>query len=151
MPATCGDSYPEGVIGDFAGATWNASLHWEPRSKTRVTITQWRELNAYLDAESSHFESRGTRLSVAWLPGARRNGSLSKYPTSTTDYEGFDPASFALPARRDSLRSAQTSFTWQPSARLALDLAYVYERRSSNRALFDYDDRLLSATLRLIF
>jgi len=142
--------YPEGAIGDFSGATWNASLHWEPRSKTRVTITQWRELNAYVDAESSYFESRGTRLTVAWLPGARETFAF-EVSNEHHDYEGFDPASLAQPARRDSLRSAQTSFTWQPSARLALDLAYAYERRSSNRALFDYDDRLLSATLRLIF
>jgi hypothetical protein len=89
-------------------------------------------------------------LTVAWLPGARETFAF-EVSDERHDYDGFDPASFALPARRDSLRSAQTSFTWQPSARLALDLAYAYERRSSNRALFDYDDRLLSATLRLIF
>ena len=142
--------YPEGVIGDFAGATWNASLHWEPRSKTQVTITQWRELKAYLDAESSHFESQGTRLTVAWLPGARETFAF-EVSDERHDYEGFDPASFAQGARRDSLRSAQTSFTWQPADRLALDLAYAFERRSSNRPLYDYDDRLLSVTLRLIF
>lgn len=143
--------YPEGVIGDFAGATWNASLHWEPRSKTQVTITQWRELKAYLDAESSHFQSTGTRLTVAWLPGARETFAF-EVSDERHDYEGFDPASFTSgAARRDSLRSAQTSFTWQPSDRLALDLAYAFERRDSNRALYDYDDRLLSVTLRLIF
>jgi hypothetical protein len=142
--------YPEGVIGDFAGATWNASLHWEPRSKTRVTVAQWRELNAYLDAESSHFESRGTRLTVAWLPGARETFAF-EVSDERHDYSGFDPASFVQAPRRDALRSAQTTFTWQPSARLALDLAYAFERRSSNRPLFDYDDRVISATLRLIF
>ena len=142
--------YPEGVIGDFAGATWNASLHWEPRSKTRVTITQWRELNAYLDAESSHFESRGTRLTVAWLPGARETLAF-EVSDERHDYEGFDPASFTQVPRRDSLRSAQTTFTWQPYGRLAIDLAYAFERRDSNRALFNYDDRLLSVTFRLIF
>jgi putative beta-barrel porin BBP2 len=142
--------YPEGVLGDFAGATWNASLNWEPRSKTRVTITQWREPKAYLDAESNYFESRGTRLTVAWLPGPRETFAF-EVSSEHHDYEGFDLAAFAQPARRDSLRSAQTSFTWQPSARLAIDLAYAFERRNSNRALFDYDDRLLSATLRLVF
>jgi hypothetical protein len=143
--------YPEGVIGDFAGATWNASLHWEPRSKTRVTISQWRELNAYLDAESSHFESRGTRLTVSWLPGARETFAF-EVSDERHDYAAFDPASFAPGApRRDSLRSAQTTFTWQPSERLAVDLAYAFERRESNRALYDYDDRVASATLRLIF
>jgi hypothetical protein len=49
------------------------------------------------------------------------------------------------------LRSAETSFTWHPSGRLAIDLAYAFERRSSNRPLYDYDDRVLSVTLRLIF
>ena len=142
--------YPEGAIADFSGPTWNASLRWEPRSKTRVTLTQWRELNAYLDSESSHFESRGTRLTVAWLPGARETFAF-EVSDEHHDYEGFDPASLAQPARRDSLRSAQTSFTWQPSPRLAIDLAYAFERRDSNRALFDYDDRLVSATFRLIF
>ncbi|MEJ0039304.1 MAG: outer membrane beta-barrel protein [Gammaproteobacteria bacterium] len=142
--------YPQGVLGDFAGPTWNASFHWEPRSKTRVTITQWRELNAYLDSESSHFQSRGTRLTVAWLPGARETFAF-EVSDEHHDYAGFDPASFAQPARRDALRSAQTTFTWQPGARLAIDLAYAFERRSSNRPLFDYDDRLVSATLRLVF
>jgi hypothetical protein len=142
--------YPEGAIANFSGPTWNAALRWEPRSKTRVTLTQWRELNAYLDSESSHFESRGTRLTVAWLPGARETFAF-EVSDEHHDYAGFDPASFAQPARRDSLRSAQTSFTWQPSERLAIDLAYAFERRDSNRALFDYDDRLVSATFRLIF
>jgi hypothetical protein len=142
--------YPEGVIGDFAGATWNASFNWEPRSKTRVTITQWRELKAYLDAESSHFVSNGTRLTVAWLPGARETFAF-EVSDEHHDYEGFDPASFTQGARRDALRSAQASFTWQPSGRLAIDLAYAFEQRDSNRPLFDYDDRLLSVTARLIF
>ena len=143
--------YPEGVLGDFAGATWNASLRWEPRSKTRVTLSQWRELNAYLDAESSHFESRGTRLTVAWLPGARETFAF-EVSDEHHDYAAFDPASFAQAvSRRDSLRSAQTTFTWQPNERLAIDLACAFERRASNRALYDYDDRLVTAALRLIF
>jgi hypothetical protein len=142
--------YPEGVIGDFAGATWNASFNWEPRSKTRVTVTQWRQLKAYLDAESSHFESTGTRLTVAWLPGERETFAF-EVSDERHDYEGFDPASFTQDARRDSLRSAQTTFTWQASGRLAIDLAYAFEQRDSNRPLFDYDDRVLSVTVRLIF
>ena len=142
--------YPEGVLGDFAGATWNASLHWEPRSKTRVTLSQWRELNAYLDAESSHFESRGTRLTVAWLPGARETFAF-EVSDERHDYAAFDPASFTEAPRRDTLRSAQTTFTWQPNERLAIDLAYAFERRDSNRALYDYDDRVATASLRLIF
>jgi len=142
--------YPEGVLGDFAGATWNGSFNWEPRSKTRVTITQWRELKAYVDAESSHFVSNGTRLTVAWLPGERETFAF-EVSDEHHDYEGFDPASFTQGARHDALRSAQATFSWQPAGRFAIDLAYAFERRDSNRPLFDYDDRLLSVTLRLTF
>jgi hypothetical protein len=142
--------YPEGVIGDFAGPTWNAALHWEPRAKTRVTIAQWRELKAYLDAESSHFESRGTRLTVAWLPTPRQSFAF-EVSDEHHDYEGFDPGALSEPARRDALRSAKGSFTWQPLQRLALELAYGLERRDSSRPLFEFDDRVASATLRLIF
>jgi hypothetical protein len=142
--------YPEGVIGDFAGATWNASLQWEPRAKTRVTIGQWQELKAYLDSESSHFESRGTRVTMAWLPTERMSLALD-LSDERHDYEGFDPTAFTEPPRRDNLRSAQASFTWKPKPRLALDLAWGLERRDSSRPLFDFDDRILSAALRLIF
>ena len=142
--------YPEGVIGDFSGPTWNAALHWEPREKTHVTIAQWRELKAYLDSESSHFQSRGTRVTVAWMPTTRQTFAF-EVADERHDYEGFDPGALAQPARRDKLRSAQGSFTWQPLQRLALELAYGLTQRDSNRALFDFDDRVASATLRLIF
>jgi exopolysaccharide biosynthesis operon protein EpsL len=142
--------YPEGVIGDFAGATWNASLQWEPRAKTRITIGQWQELKAWLDAESSHFESRGTRVTVAWLPTSRISLAFD-LSDQRHDYSGFDPAAFTQPARRDTLRSAQTSFTWTPKPRFALDLAWGLERRESTRPLFDFDDRVVSAALRVIF
>ena len=88
---------------------------------------------------------------MAWLPGAHETLAF-EVSDEHHDYDGFDPASFASgSARRDSLRSAQTSFTWQPGDRMAIDLAYAFERRDSNRPLYDYDDRVLSVTLRLIF
>ncbi len=142
--------YPEGVIGDFAGATWNAALLWEPRAKTRVTFSQWQKLTAYLDVESSYFRSRGSRLTVAWLPSSRLTIALD-FSDERHDYEGFDPGSFAEPARRDTLQSARASLTWNPRERLAFDLSWGLEQRDSNRPLFDFDDRTASLGLRLIF
>jgi hypothetical protein len=142
--------YPEGVIGDFAGPVWNASLQWEPRARTRVSVGQWQELKAYLDSESSHFESRGTRVTVAWLPTQRITLSLD-VSDERHDYPGFDPAALSEPARRDTLRSARASLSWNPMARFAFDFAWGLERRDSSRALFGFDDRTASAALRLIF
>jgi hypothetical protein len=142
--------YPEGVIGDFAGPTWNASLQWEPRAKTRITLGQWQELNAYLDSESNYFESQGTRLTVTWLPTSRVSLAFD-LSDQRHNYAGFDPTAFAQPARRDTLRAAQASLTWTPKPRLAVDLTWGLERRESTRPLYDFDDRVSSAGLRLIF
>jgi hypothetical protein len=30
--------------------------HWEPRSRTRIELSQWQELKAYGDAKSNHFD-----------------------------------------------------------------------------------------------
>jgi exopolysaccharide biosynthesis operon protein EpsL len=141
--------YPEGVIGDFAGATWNAALLWEPRAKTRVTVGQWQELKAYLDSESSHFESRGTRVTVAWLPTARISLSV-EVSDERHDYEGFDADAFGDPPRRDELRAARAALTWRPRQMLALEVAYGVERRDSSRPLYDFDDRTASAGIRMI-
>ena len=142
--------YPQGVIGDFAGATWNATLQWEPRAKTRVSIGQWQQLTAYVDSESSHFRSRGTRLTVAWLPTERLTLSLDA-SDERHDYEGFDPEALSEPARRDHLRSARAALSWRMRERLAFDLSYGPERRESNRGFFDFDDRTASASIHLLF
>jgi hypothetical protein len=142
--------YPQGVIGDFAGATWNATLQWEPRAKTRVSFSQWQQLTAYVDAESSHFRSRGSRLTVAWLPTERLTLSLDA-SDERHDYEGFDPDALSEPARRDSLRSARASLGWRLRQRLAFDLSWGLERRDSSRQFFDFDDHVASAAIHLVF
>jgi hypothetical protein len=142
--------YPEGAIGDFAGATWNVALLWEPRAKTRVTVGQWQELKAYLDSESNHFEAQGTRVTVAWLPTSRLTFAFEA-SEERHDYEGFDPLGFGQPPRQDELRAARVSFSFRPRQMVAFELAYGVERRDSSRALFEFDDRIASAGVRLIF
>jgi hypothetical protein len=142
--------YPQSVLGDFAGPVWNATVHWEPRAKTRIEITEFQELTAYLDAESSHFEARGTRLSIAWLPTSRITVALSG-SREHHDYTGFDPVGFGAPARRDRLMSWQAGLTYTPVQMLALDVSYRVENRETNRLLYAYDDRVIAAGLSLIF
>jgi hypothetical protein len=142
--------YPQSVIGDFAGPVWNAALRWEPRAKTRIEITQFQELTAYLDAESNHFEARGTRLSVAWLPTGKITMSFDA-AREHHDYTGFDPEALAGPGRRDRLVSWQAGLRYTPVQKLAFDVNYRFEQRDTNRLLYAYDDRVISAGLTLIF
>lgn len=142
--------YPRSVIGDFAGPVWNATFRWEPRAKTHIEIAQFQELTAYLDAESSHFEARGTRLTVAWLPTSKitlsLNGSREHH-----DYGGFDPIGFAGATRRDRLGTWQADLSYTPVQFIALDVNYRFERRDTNRLLYGYDDSVISAGFTLIF
>jgi hypothetical protein len=142
--------YPQNVLGDFAGPVWSAALRWEPRAKTRVQITQFQELTAYLDAESSHFQARGTRLSLAWLPTSKITLSFDASRESH-DYTGFDVAALGTPSRGDRLASWQAALRYTPVQMLAVDVNYRSERRNTNRALYEYDDRVISAGLTLIF
>jgi hypothetical protein len=142
--------YPRSVVGDFAGPVWNAKLHWEPRAKTLVELTQFQELTAYLDAESNHFESRGTRLTVAWRPTSKITLSLDA-SREHHDYTGFDPFDAGGTERRDRLGIWQLAVSYTPVQMLALNVNYRFEQRDTNRLLYAYDDRVITAGLTLIF
>jgi Putative beta-barrel porin 2 len=142
--------YPRSVIGDFAGPVWNATLQWQPRAKIQMELTQFQELTAYLDAESNHFESRGTRLTMAWRPTSKITLSLEGSREHHA-YTGFDPFDSAAPERRDRLGIWQAGVSYTPVQMLALNVNYRFERRATNRPLYGYDDRVISAGLTLIF
>jgi Putative beta-barrel porin 2 len=142
--------YPQSVLGDFAGPTWNASLRWEPRAKTRIELAQWQELKAYLDAESNHFESRGTRLTFAWLPTTRITLSLEA-SRENHDYTGFDPGALTQSPRRDRIQAQQAALRYAAAEYLTFDVTCRFEQRDTNRPLFQYDDRAIGVGLTLIF
>jgi hypothetical protein len=142
--------YPQSVIGDFAGPVWNAKLRWEPRAKIQIELSQFQELTAYLDAESNHFESRGTRLTVAWRPASKITLSLEGSREHHA-YTGFDPFDGAGPERRDRLAIWQAGLSYTPVQMLAFNVNCRFEQRETNRPLYGYDDRVLTAGLTLIF
>ena len=142
--------YPQSVIGDFAGPVWNVGLRWEPRSKTRVEISQFQELTAFLDAESNHFKARGTRLTLGWLPTSKITLSLAA-SREKHDYTGFDLLELNGPGRRDRVGNWQVGLSYTPVQMLSFDVNYRFEQRDTNRLLYEYDDRVISAGLTLTF
>jgi len=142
--------YPHSLLGDFAGPVWNATLRWQPRAKTRIELTQFQELTAYLDAESNHFESRGTRVTVAWLPTSKITLSLDASREHHA-YTGLDSFDSAGPERRDRIGIWQVALSYAPVQMLGLNVNYRFEQRDTNRLLYAYDDRVITAGLTLIF
>lgn len=142
--------YPTTPRNDFSGNTWRASLQWEATAKTRLALAAWRDITAFVDAESDYFVSRGVSVGPAWAPTSRLRFAL-KFSWEKLDYldTTLDPLSGA--SRRDTLDYQTLVATYDPRSWLELSLSARREQRESNRPLFDYRDTLISAGIRLKF
>lgn len=142
--------YPN-AADNFQGGMWRAALTWEPTVKTQLVWSAWRELTAYVDAESDYFVSRGLALSPIWKAtdklavsvklGWEEQNYLAATPVQSA------PSSFA--ARNDRLRYGTLTLLYAPIRSLEFTLAARIEERASNRPLFDYSDEMLSLGARL--
>jgi hypothetical protein len=135
--------YPQGFTGDFSGDVWDASLKWQPTLRTRVEIDGWRELRAYLDAESDHFISRGGGVHFDWAVLDKTAVSLL-VTRETQQYLGDALSIFAAFARHDTVRAQQATITYLPVQWLSFELAGRLEERDSNRPQYGYASRSVS-------
>jgi hypothetical protein len=130
-------AYPYAVRGDFAGDVWNAAVQWSPVTKVQLAFEGWRDLKAYVDAESDHFVTTGEALVVTWTPVDPLDVS---FQVSHEDqrYIGVldDPL---LPAREDTPTTGSVRLTYALRQRAAFAFTYRTETRASNRPRFDYD------------
>jgi len=142
--------YPRGSIGDFSGDVWNASLDWLPGTKLHVTMSEWRELKAYLDAQSDHFVSRGRSVTCAWTPTNRVSVSF-EVSSEDQDYLGTSSVVVFGPRRTDRIKAGETTLSYMSMRHWSFEVSYRLERRDSNQTLFNYDDELLRAGFGLQF
>jgi hypothetical protein len=143
-------NYPNATIGNYSGGTGRATLKWHPGAKTEVAITGWRDLTAYIDAESDYFVTTGARIAPSWAPTERITTSVA-VSWERQSYIGSNPIAVADPLRHDIVRYVQASATYAPRRALELDLSYRRELRDSNRAALAYTDNLAILGLRVLF
>jgi hypothetical protein len=143
-------NYPNAAIGNFTGATGRGTLNWHPGAKTAVAITGWRDLNAYIDAQSNYFVTRGASITPSWAPTEKITTSVA-VSWERQNYIGSNPTVAAGPARLDTVKSVQASATYMPSRALELDISYRREQRDSNQASLTYVDNLAVLGVRLTF
>jgi len=143
-------NYPNAAIGNYSGGTGRATLAWHPGAKTELDITGWRDLTAYIDAESNYFVSTGARIAPMWVPTERITTSLAA-SWESQKYIGSEPTVLGDPFRRDTVRSIQANATYQPRDPLQLNLTLRRERRGSNRSSLTYADDLAILGIRLTF
>ncbi len=142
--------YPNDTFGSFSGTVWKAAVQWQATGKTQVDFAVWRDLTAYVDAESDYFVARGESVSPTWNATERISLSLD---ASWIDqkYIGASTSSLEFDSRHDRVRSQQANLKYTPRDWIALQLSYKLEQRDSNRAQFPYSDKLLWASLTATF
>jgi Putative beta-barrel porin 2 len=138
--------YPESRFATFSGDIWRAALQWQPTDQLQWVLTGWRQLIAYVDAESDYFVSNGVSLSPTWIATQTLKLSLT-ISHESHNYLSSSPSTVTLDSRRDTLTSAQGGLIYAPKDSLLFNLTCRYDRRSSNVSLFQYNDSLATASV----
>jgi opacity protein-like surface antigen len=138
--------YPESRFATFSGDIWRAALQWQPTDQLQWVLTGWRQLTAYVDAESDYFVSNGVSLTPTWIvtPTLKLSLTISR---ENHDYIGTSPSTITLVSRRDKLTSAQGGLIYAPRDSLIFNLTCRYDKRDSNQAKFLFNDTLATASV----
>lgn len=145
---------PGSGIGAFSGDVWRVSLAWSVLAKVQMVFSGWRDLYAYLDAQSAFFVSKGFGVAPTWTP--RDKITLTLLATREThDFlgagDGAPNVIQQFDARRDKLTLEQLSVLYTPRKALSLKLSVQHQQRNSNIQRFVYNDNLLAADLTFTF
>jgi hypothetical protein len=138
--------YPESKFAAFSGDIWRAAVQWEPTDQLQWILTGWRQLAAYVDAESDYFVSNGVSIMPTWIATQALKLSLT-LSRENHDYIGSSPSTIAFASRRDKLTSGQGGLIYAPKDALIFNLTCRYDKRDSNQAKFQFNDTLATASV----
>jgi exopolysaccharide biosynthesis operon protein EpsL len=133
--------YPDHGIGKFSGDIWRASLQWQPRDKTQLLAVAWRELHAYLTAESDYYVSDGESVSPIWVATEKLSLSLL-FSAEKQNYIGTAPGTTVAGPRHDKVLAEQANVEYLPLRYVTVNFSIRREQRSSNEGQFAYNDTL---------
>jgi|GEM_PF-873843 Uncharacterized protein conserved in bacteria (DUF2320). len=149
-------TYAENSIADdYAGVVWKATLDWQPRRKLSFELSAWRDLKAYVDAESDYFEAVGASFGPTWKPSDKLAFAL-EYVREEQDYiAAFAPASDSsfrpTDRREDEIDIARLTTSYSPRELIEFDFALARIERASNRPTRAYDALAASFGVRVFF
>ena len=138
--------YPESRFASFSGDIWRASVQWEPTDQFQLILMGWRQLTAYIDAESDYFVSKGASFTPTWIATQTLKMSLT-VSRENHDYIGSSPSTITLESRSDKLTSAKAGLIYAPKDNLLFNLTCRYDKRNSNQPLFQYNETLATASV----
>jgi hypothetical protein len=104
-------------------------------------VTAYRQLQAYLEAQSNYFVDTGGSVAPVWLATDKIQVSVS----ASWDDDVFIASSLNalnVASRHDKVTSQAASVVYKPTRALALNFTYRYEQRNSTDPFFKYDDKI---------
>jgi hypothetical protein len=142
----------------FDGEIWRGTLEWQPRTKLGFDLSAWRELKAYIDAESNYFVARGISLGPRWQPLQKIQLGL-EYIYEEQNYIGSPTLSPDLntpvlvtdAGREDDVQAARFTASYAPREHVDLNLRWSYEERSSNRPLREHHANVIGVEVGVVF
>jgi Putative beta-barrel porin 2 len=138
--------YPQSSFATFSGDVWKAAVQWQPTDNLQFVLTGWRQLSAYIEAESDYFVSTGVALAPTWIVADTLTLSVG-VSRENHDYIPSSPSDLTFTARQDKLTTGQGRVAYTPTSSLTFKLAVTYEKRESNQAQFDFNDTLATASV----
>ena len=94
--------------------------------------------------------SKGGSIAPIWSPIEQLLVTL-EFSREDQDYIGSGVTAATVAPRSDKLRTEKLMATYKPYRVLQIDLSYKYERRASDEAIFEYNDKLATLKFQLIF
>lgn len=138
--------YPQSSFATFSGDIWKVAVQWQPTDNWQLVLTGWRQLTAYVEAESDYFVSTGVALAPTWNVADTLSLSVG-VSRENHDYIPSSPSDLTYTERQDRSTIAQGRVSYTPTSSLTFKLAVVYEKRESNDPQFQYNDTLARASV----
>jgi hypothetical protein len=143
--------YPSRAIGAFTGDVWHVSVQWQPRDKMQIVALAWRELQAYLTADSNYYVSNGVSIAPVWTASEKINVSVL-VSADKQDYIGSTIVSTGVAGpRHDKVIAEQAILNYKPVRIVTLNFSIRREQRESDIYQFTYADTLASAGITVKF
>lgn len=138
--------YPVSNFATYSGDIWQVALKWAPTDNLLWVATGWRQLTAYVEAQSDYFVSNGGSIASVWAASDTLAVSLA-VSRENHDYIDSSPSTVAYVSRFDKVTTGQARLVYSPTAYLNFKLAIRYDKRESNQAFFQYNDGVATASV----
>lgn len=133
---------------DYSGTGHQATYQWNPTAKLKLEFGAKREITSYQDYTSSYAIDNGLSATANWAIYPKTTVRL-KAEEARRDF--FGAVAPVADMRQDKFHSMQAGVEWAPLKNLMLTANLQHDRRTSNRATYEYGATSSQLAAQLIF